>query len=70
MRALTCHPEYRLLSAWAVPQVPASSAAHSAFSWPALLRPLRQTLISTPKMEEGKCPAPSLAPVCVCVGGL
>ncbi|CAF90655.1 unnamed protein product, partial [Tetraodon nigroviridis] len=52
--ALACHPEYKLLSVSAIPQIPASSLAYSAFSWPGLLKHLRQMLISNTKMEEGK----------------
>lgn len=52
--ALACHPEYKLLSVCTVPQMPASSIAFSTFSWPALLKHLRQMLISNSKMEEGK----------------
>ncbi|CAG6005639.1 unnamed protein product [Menidia menidia] len=52
--ALACHPEYKLLSVCSVPQMPSSSIAYSTFSWPGLLRPLRQMLISNAKMEEGQ----------------
>ncbi|XP_024862527.1 tubulin delta chain isoform X2 [Kryptolebias marmoratus] len=51
--ALACHPEYKLLSVSTVPQMPASSIAFSTFSWPALLKHLRQMLISNSKMEGG-----------------
>ena len=54
MSALSCHPEYKLLSVWAVPQIPTSSIAFSSFSWPGLLKPLRQMLVSNTKTEEGK----------------
>ncbi|KAM8905509.1 tubulin delta chain isoform 2-T2 [Spinachia spinachia] len=51
--ALSCHPEYKLLSVCTTPQVPSSSMAYSTFSWPSLLKHLRQMLISNTKMEEG-----------------
>uniref|UniRef100_G3NVC9 Tubulin, delta 1 n=1 Tax=Gasterosteus aculeatus TaxID=69293 RepID=G3NVC9_GASAC len=51
--ALSCHPEYKLLSVCTVPQVPSSSMAYSTFSWPSLLKHLRQMLVSNTKMEEG-----------------
>lgn len=51
--ALTCHPEYKLLSVSTIPQMPSSSIAYSTFSWPSLLKHLRQMLISNTKMEEG-----------------
>ncbi|XP_059186776.1 tubulin delta chain isoform X3 [Centropristis striata] len=51
--SLTCHPEYKLLSVCTVPQMPSSSIAYSTFSWPSLLKHLRQMLISNTKMEEG-----------------
>ncbi|XP_037330557.2 tubulin delta chain isoform X2 [Pungitius pungitius] len=51
--ALSCHPEYKLLSVCTVPQVPSSSMAYSTFTWPSLLKHLRQMLISNAKMEEG-----------------
>ncbi|XP_065816435.1 tubulin delta chain isoform X1 [Labrus bergylta] len=51
--ALTCHPEYKLLSVSTIPQMPSSSIAYSTFSWPGLLKHLRQMLISNSKMEEG-----------------
>lgn len=51
--ALACHPEYKLLSMSTIPQMSASSIAYSTFSWPALLKHLRQMLVSNTKMEEG-----------------
>ncbi|KAM9359784.1 tubulin delta chain isoform 2-T2 [Symphorus nematophorus] len=51
--ALACHPEYKLLSVCTIPQMPSSSIAYSTFSWPGLLKHLRQMLISNTKMEEG-----------------
>lgn len=52
--ALACHPEYKLLSVSSIPQMPSSSIAYSTFSWPGLLKHLRQMLISNAKLEEGK----------------
>ncbi|XP_047449438.1 tubulin delta chain [Mugil cephalus] len=51
--ALACHPEYKLLSVCTIPQMPSSSIAYSTFSWPGLLKHLRQMLISNSRMEEG-----------------
>ncbi|XP_026049299.1 tubulin delta chain isoform X1 [Astatotilapia calliptera] len=51
--ALACHPEYKLLSLCTIPQMASSSIAYSTFSWPGLLKHLRQMLISNTKMEEG-----------------
>uniref|UniRef100_A0A8C6SLI5 Tubulin delta chain n=1 Tax=Neogobius melanostomus TaxID=47308 RepID=A0A8C6SLI5_9GOBI len=51
--ALSCHPEYKLLSICTIPQMPSSSLAYSAFTWPGLLKHLRQMLVSNTKMEEG-----------------
>lgn len=51
---LACHPEYKLLSVCSIPQMPSASIAYSTFSWPGLLKHLRQMLISNTKMEEGK----------------
>ncbi|XP_028320705.1 tubulin delta chain isoform X2 [Gouania willdenowi] len=51
--SLACHPEYKLLSVSSIPQMPSSSIAFTTFSWPGLLKHLRQMLISNTKMEEG-----------------
>lgn len=64
--ALACHPEYKLLSVSTVPQIPPSSMAYSSFSWPGLLKHLRQMLISNTRMEEGKSPS-RRSSSCVCV---
>ncbi|CAN9511499.1 unnamed protein product [Ophioblennius macclurei] len=53
LSALACHTEYKLLSVCTIPQMASSSIAYSTFSWPALLKHLRQMLISNTKMEEG-----------------
>ncbi|XP_036940958.1 tubulin delta chain [Acanthopagrus latus] len=53
LSALTCHPEYKLLSVSTIPQMPSASVAYSTFSWPGMLKHLRQMLISNTKMEEG-----------------
>ena len=54
MSSLVCHPEYKLLSVSTIPQMSSSSMAYSVFSWPGLLKHLRQMLIANAKMEEGK----------------
>ncbi|XP_029922113.1 tubulin delta chain isoform X2 [Myripristis murdjan] len=51
--SLACHPEYKLLSVCTIPQMASASIAYSTFSWPGLLKHLRQMLISNTKMEEG-----------------
>ncbi|XP_051934481.1 tubulin delta chain [Hippocampus zosterae] len=51
--ALACHPEYKLLSMSTIPQMQSSSIAFTDFRWPALIKHLRQMLISNSKMEEG-----------------
>lgn len=61
--ALVCHPEYKLLSVSTIPQMPTSSIAYSAFSWPGLLKHLRQMLISNSRMEEGEFGHRSLRPI-------
>ncbi|XP_062329012.1 tubulin delta chain [Osmerus eperlanus] len=53
MSCLVCHPEYKLLSVSTIPQMASSSMAYSVFSWPGLLKHLRQMLIANAKMEEG-----------------
>lgn len=58
MGSLTCHPEFKLLSVSTIPQMPRASVAYSTFSWPGLLKHLRQMLVSNTKMEEGKSPTP------------
>ncbi|KAJ0022245.1 hypothetical protein NQD34_009735 [Periophthalmus magnuspinnatus] len=51
--SLVCHPEYKLLGVYTIPQMPSSSIAYSTFTWPGLLKHLRQMLVSNTKMEEG-----------------
>ncbi|XP_077467040.1 tubulin delta chain [Stigmatopora argus] len=51
--ALTCHPEYKLLSMSTVPQMQSSSIPYTTFKWTPLIKHLRQMLISNNKMEEG-----------------
>ncbi|XP_020358920.1 tubulin delta chain [Oncorhynchus kisutch] len=65
MSSLVCHPEYKLLSVCNIPQVSSSSMAYSMFTWPGLLKHLRQMLIANSKMEEGidwQVRAPSFQP--------
>lgn len=54
MEALVPHPEFRLLGLRNIPQMPENSLAYSTFSWPGLLKHLRQMLIANAQMEEGK----------------
>ncbi|KAL0973268.1 hypothetical protein UPYG_G00201240 [Umbra pygmaea] len=65
MSGLVCHPEYKLLSVCNIPQVSSSSLVYSVFTWPGLLKHLRQMLIANAKMEEGidwQVQAPCLKP--------
>lgn len=48
------HPEYKLLSLRSIPQMAEKSLEYSCFSWPGLLKHLRQMLIADANMEEGK----------------
>jgi len=41
-----CHPAYRLLSLRALPQMPPASLDFTTFTWPAILRRLRQMQIT------------------------
>ncbi|KAM8853194.1 LOW QUALITY PROTEIN: tubulin delta chain [Synchiropus picturatus] len=50
--ALACHPEHKLLSIASAPHLPAASLAFSTFSWPALLKHLRHTLVSSTAVER------------------
>lgn len=51
--SVVCHPEYKLLSLCNIPQMSSSSLAYSVFTWPGLLKHLRQMLIASARMEEG-----------------
>ncbi|XP_054143207.1 tubulin delta chain isoform X1 [Melozone crissalis] len=53
LESLVPHPEFRLLGLRNIPQMAESSLPYSAFSWPGLLRHLRQMLIANAQMEEG-----------------
>ncbi|XP_048838357.1 tubulin delta chain isoform X2 [Brienomyrus brachyistius] len=53
MSSLACHAEYKLLSLSAIPHMSSSSLAYSSFTWPGLLKHLRQMLIANARMEEG-----------------
>ncbi|KAL4648518.1 tubulin delta chain isoform X1 [Arapaima gigas] len=53
MSSLVCHSEYKLLSLSTIPQMCRSSLAYSTFTWPGLLKHLRQMLIANARMEEG-----------------
>lgn len=47
------HPEYKLLSLRNIPQMAEKSLEYSCYSWPGLLKHLRQMLIADASMEEG-----------------
>jgi tubulin delta len=49
---LCAHPSYKLLSVRMVPQTPASSLAHTANRWPAVLRPLAQMAATDGRAED------------------
>ncbi|RXM95010.1 Tubulin delta chain [Acipenser ruthenus] len=53
MKSMVCHPEYKLLGLRNIPQMSETSLAYSVFTWPGLLKHLRQMLIANAKMEEG-----------------
>ncbi|NXE63534.1 TBD protein, partial [Calcarius ornatus] len=53
MESLVPHPEFRMLGLRNIPQMPESSLPYSTFSWPGLLKHLRQMLIANAPMEEG-----------------
>lgn len=54
MEHLVPHPEFKMLGVRNIPQMSAESLAYSTFTWAGLLKHLRQMLISSAKMEEGK----------------
>ncbi|XP_071304176.1 tubulin delta chain isoform X3 [Agelaius tricolor] len=60
METLVPHPEFRMLGLRNIPQMPESSLPYSTFSWPGLLKHLRQMLIANAQMEEGSFQDPSL----------
>ncbi|PNH05043.1 Tubulin delta chain [Tetrabaena socialis] len=47
------HPAYRLLTLRAIPQLPPASIDFTTFTWPAILKRLRQMLITGSVLEEG-----------------
>lgn len=58
------HPEYKLMTLKNIPQMAENSLAYSTYTWPGLLKHLRQMLIADASMEEGidwevKLPVPS-----------
>lgn len=54
LSSLVCHPEYKLLNVLNIPHMSRTSLAYSAYTWPGLLKHLRQMLISNARMEEGE----------------
>ncbi|KAI5098763.1 tubulin delta chain [Silurus meridionalis] len=53
LSSLVCHPEYKLLSMLNIPHMAQTSLEYSAYTWPGLLKHLRQMLIANARMEEG-----------------
>ncbi|XP_017346027.1 tubulin delta chain [Ictalurus punctatus] len=53
LSSLVCHPEYKLLTVLNIPHMSQTSLAYSAYTWPGLLKHLRQMLIANARMEEG-----------------
>ena len=51
---LVSHPEYKLLTALNIPQMSEVSKQFSTFHWASQLKHLRQMLIASAVMEEGK----------------
>lgn len=54
LSSLVCHPEYKLLNVLNIPHMAQTSLAYSAYTWPGLLKHLRQMLIANARMEEGE----------------
>ncbi|GIL51556.1 hypothetical protein Vafri_7527 [Volvox africanus] len=50
---LCCHPAYRMLTLRAIPQLPPSSIDFTTFTWAAILKRLRQMLVTGSVLEEG-----------------
>ncbi|XP_078093129.1 tubulin delta chain isoform X2 [Mustelus asterias] len=53
LESLVTHPEYKLLSLMNIPQMSDTSLQFSTFTWPALIKHLRQMLIANTKLEAG-----------------
>ncbi|XP_029467409.1 tubulin delta chain [Rhinatrema bivittatum] len=53
MESLVPHVEFKILGLRNIPQLSENSLAYSSFTWPGLLKHLRQMLIANAKMEEG-----------------
>ncbi|XP_060692189.1 tubulin delta chain isoform X2 [Hemiscyllium ocellatum] len=53
LESLVTHPEYKLLSLMNIPLMSDKSLQFSTFTWPALMKNLRQMLIANAKMEAG-----------------
>ncbi|XP_069827900.1 tubulin delta chain [Dendropsophus ebraccatus] len=53
LESLVPHPEYKMLGLRTIPQMSERSLAYSTFTWPGLLKHLRQMLIANAEMEEG-----------------
>ncbi|XP_066536240.1 tubulin delta chain [Hoplias malabaricus] len=73
LSSLVCHPEYKLLSLCNIPQMSHTSLAYSSYTWPGLLKHLRQMLIANARMEEGidwKVCMPSSGAKCVRDGAM
>jgi tubulin delta len=51
---LCAHPSQRLLTLLSVPQMPARSVDFTTFTWPALLKRLRQMLITGTRRRRGR----------------
>ncbi|XP_041281286.1 tubulin delta chain isoform X2 [Onychostruthus taczanowskii] len=60
METLVPHPEFKMLGLRNIPQMPENSLPYSTFSWPGLIKHLRQMLIANAQMEEGSFQDPSL----------
>ncbi|XP_051043124.1 tubulin delta chain isoform X2 [Phodopus roborovskii] len=60
MEHLVPHPEFKMLGVRNIPQMSENSLAYSTFTWPGLLKHLRQMLISGAKMEEEGFKDPAL----------
>ncbi|KAJ7397611.1 Tubulin delta chain [Pitangus sulphuratus] len=54
METLVPHPEFKMLGLRNIPQIAESSLPYSTFSWPGLIKHLRQMLIANAQMEEAE----------------
>jgi hypothetical protein len=54
LEQLVPHPAYKMTTVRSIPHVSDRSADYTTYQWPGLLRHLRQMLIASSPMEEGR----------------